>query len=93
MSDPPARKEGSLTVNDAAMMGAGMLCVSAAAMFYRAKRTTPFKWAYFLSWPVLGGAVISTFGPNRQDMEHVGGIRINLSRFQIIRCYKMYGSR
>ena len=69
--EPIPRKEGQLSVKDAAKLGAGMLCVSAAAFFYRAKRTTPFKIAYFFSWPVLGGAFISTFGPNRQEMETV----------------------
>jgi hypothetical protein len=69
--EPIPRKEGQLSVKDAAKLGAGMLCVSAAAFFYRAKRTTPFKIAYFFSWPVLGGAFISTFAPNRQEMETV----------------------
>lgn len=69
--EPLRRREDQLGVKDAAKLGAGMLCVSAAAFFYRAKRTTPFKIAYFFSWPVLGGAFISTFGPNRQQMETV----------------------
>jgi len=50
-------------------MGAGMLCVSGAALFYRQKRTTPFKLAYFLSWPVLGTAILKVFGPDRSEME------------------------
>lgn len=65
-------KDGpGLTVVDGAMLGAGMMAVSGAAMFYRAKKTTPFKIAYFMSWPLLGGAAIRVFGPKRQEMEEV----------------------
>jgi hypothetical protein len=60
-----------LTVNDGAMLGAGMLCVSGAALFYRQKKTLPFKIAYFLSWPVLGSAMIYAWGPSEQEMAQV----------------------
>ena len=67
------RPPNSIEIKDAAMLGAGMLCVSAAALAYRAKATTPFKIAYFMSWPLLGGAAIKVFGPKREEMEQVRG--------------------
>jgi len=81
--EPLRRKEGQLDVKQAAKLGAGMLCVSAAAYFYRAKRTTPFKIAYFFSWPVLGGAFISTFAPDRKEMETVS-LRLGLSWHKLV---------
>lgn len=63
-------REG-LNVRDGALVGAGMICVSGAAIFYKQKRTLPFKLAYFLSWPLLGAALINTFGPRRAAFEQV----------------------
>lgn len=96
-----------LSVADAALLGAGMMCVSGAAMFYRQKKTTAFKVrvcgriahesnleraaelrrvglvapgdrshplchlqvAYFLSWPVLGTAILKVGMPSNTKME------------------------
>ena len=70
MSDTEPRS-GGLTVQQGASLGAGMMCVSGAAMAYRAKKTLPFKLAYFLSWPVLGTAILTTFSPDKRAMEQV----------------------
>jgi hypothetical protein len=69
MVQAPEDASPRLTVQDGALLGAGMLCVSGAAMFYRQKRTRAFKIAYALSWPILGTAVISAFSPRRKEME------------------------
>lgn len=34
-------------------------------------QTLPFKVAYFLSWPVLGTAVIKVFGPSDEKIQQV----------------------
>lgn len=58
-----------LTVADGTMLGAGMLLVGGATIAYKRKQTTLFKSLYFLSWPVLGSAVLWTFMPTPQQME------------------------
>lgn len=60
-----------LTVQDGALLGAGMMCVSGAALAFRKKRTTAFKVAYLLSWPVLGTAIIKVWSPDRGEMQKV----------------------
>ncbi|DBB12578.1 hypothetical protein WJX82_006502 [Trebouxia sp. C0006] len=47
-----------LTVQDGALVGAGMLFAGGATIFYRRKQTLPFKLAYFAAWPTLGTAVM-----------------------------------
>lgn len=50
---------------------AGLQCVGAATYFYRHKKTLPFKVAYFLSWPILGSAILYAFMPTQQQMKKV----------------------
>jgi len=70
------QRKGGLTVQQGAFLGAGMLTVSGAALFYRQKKTLPFKIACFLSWPVLGTAVLTTFAPDKTRMEQVRDCRL-----------------
>ena len=66
----PADNEcNSSSTWNAALLGSGAMCVSAAALFYRQKRTRPFKVAYALSWPIVGAALLVNFGPKREDAE------------------------
>lgn len=52
------------TLKEGTLLGAGLLCASAATLFYKRKQTTPFKLAYMISWPLLGTALIWTLAPN-----------------------------
>lgn len=58
-----------LTVKEGALIGAGMWAATAATIFYRQKKTLPFKIAYFASWPLLGTAVLLAATPGRDSME------------------------
>lgn len=51
------------------MLGAGMLLAGGATFAYKRKQTALFKSLYFLSWPVLGSAVLWTLMPTPQQME------------------------
>ncbi|KAL4422732.1 hypothetical protein ABPG75_008929 [Micractinium tetrahymenae] len=57
------------TVAEGAMLGAGMILAGGATFAYKRKQTTLFKSLYFLSWPVLGSAVLWTLMPTPQQME------------------------
>jgi hypothetical protein len=83
MSGSPVRDPGGLTVKDGALIGAGMLTVSGAALFYKQKKTLPFKVAYFLSWPLLGAAVIQVFGARRKDLEQVSVVVDTCWQFKV----------
>lgn len=48
-------------------------------VFYKRKKTLPFKVAYFLSWPVLGSAIISTFQPSEDKMIKASANRLRLA--------------
>lgn len=64
-----------LNVKDGALLGAGMWCVAAATIFYKQKKTVPFKVAYFLSWPIMGSALLLTFMPSEERMKQVNTSR------------------
>jgi len=55
------RKEG--------LLAAGLACAASAFVFYKQKKTKPFKIAYFLTWPVLGAGIINYGMPTDDDMK------------------------
>jgi hypothetical protein len=57
------------TLQEAAMLGAGMMFAGGATFFYKRKQTLPFKLAYFMAWPTLGTAVLMAATPSREKME------------------------
>lgn len=69
MNDAENKRARGLSLKESVMLGAGMICVSAAVVFYKQKRTREFKIAYALSWPVLGTAVLMATGAKREDVE------------------------
>lgn len=58
-------------VEDWGLLAAGLALAGSATVFYKRKQTRAFKWAYFLTWPTLGTAVLLTTMPDRESMEQV----------------------
>lgn len=56
------------SARDGLLLGAGISCVAGASLFYRRRQTLPFKVAYFLSWPILGSAIILLGTPTEQQI-------------------------
>ncbi|KDD73074.1 hypothetical protein H632_c2565p1 [Helicosporidium sp. ATCC 50920] len=56
-------------VEDWGLLAAGLALAGSATVFYKRKQTRAFKWAYFLTWPTLGTAVLLTTMPDRESME------------------------
>lgn len=57
-----------LTVQEGAIIGAGMTSAAAATFFYKRKQTLPFKLAYFVSWPLLGTALMWAVAPRNDKL-------------------------
>jgi len=51
------------------LLAAGLVCAGSALVFYKQKKTRPFKIAYFLTWPVLGAGIINYGMPTDDDMK------------------------
>ncbi|KAI8103025.1 hypothetical protein M9434_005813 [Picochlorum sp. BPE23] len=51
------------------LLAAGLACAASAFVFYKQKKTKPFKIAYFLTWPVLGAGIINYGMPTDDDMK------------------------
>lgn len=51
------------------LLAAGLVCAGSAFVFYKQKKTRPFKIAYFLTWPVLGAGIINYGMPTDDDMK------------------------
>mmetsp|Transcript_8962 Transcript_8962/g.16681 ORF Transcript_8962/g.16681 Transcript_8962/m.16681 type:complete len:86 (-) Transcript_8962:138-395(-) len=47
---------------------AGALCVAACRLAWHKKATTPFRFAYFFSWPTLGTGLILLAQPENNNM-------------------------
>jgi len=58
-----------LTVQDGAVLGAGVWAAGLATLYFRKKQTLPFKAAYFAAWPLLGTAAIWIATPTYEGME------------------------
>ena len=50
---------------------AGALCVAASRLAWHKKATTPFRFAYFFSWPTLGTGLILLAQPENNNMVEV----------------------
>ena len=50
---------------------AGALCVAACRLAWHKKATTPFRFAYFFSWPTLGTGLILLAQPENNNMVEV----------------------
>lgn len=55
----------------AVLLGAGIACAGAATYFYKRRQTFPFKVAYFMTWPVLGSAILLTLSPSEEGLRRV----------------------
>ena len=64
-------KTGQELYREELLIAAGVASALSATFFYRQKKTIPFKLAYFLSWPLLGTAILTAVSPDQEKMRQV----------------------
>jgi len=64
-------KTGQEVYKEEILIAAGVASALSATFFYRQKKTIPFKLAYFLSWPLLGTAILTAVSPDQEKMRQV----------------------
>lgn len=67
--DGQATQRRSLLRKKEGLLAAGLACAASAFVFYKQKKTKPFKIAYFLTWPVLGAGIINYGMPTDDEMK------------------------
>ena len=67
--DGQATQRRSLLRKKEGLLAAGLACAASAFVFYKQKKTKPFKIAYFLTWPVLGAGIINYGMPTDEEMK------------------------